>query len=61
MRKLRSPDFGGVGKLSSFPLLFRRKDGELIEGDLSASLVYDEKGAEVVSVGIFKDLRERVA
>ena len=60
MRKLRSPDFGGVGKLSSFPLLFRRKDGELIEGDLSASLVYDEKGAEMVSVGIFKDLRERV-
>jgi PAS domain S-box-containing protein len=60
MLKLRSHDFGGVGKLSSFPLLFQRKDGELIEGDLSASLVYDEKGEEVVSVGIFKDLRERV-
>ena len=60
MLKLRSPDFGGVGKLSSFPVLFRRKDGELIEGDLSASLVYDEKGNEVVSVGIIKDLRERL-
>jgi signal transduction histidine kinase len=33
---------------------------ELIEGDLSASFVYDEKGNEVVSVGIFKDLRERL-
>ena len=60
MLKLRSSDFGGVGKLTSFPLLVRRKDGELIEGDLSASFVYDEKGNEVVSVGIFKDLRERL-
>ncbi len=60
MQKLRSPDFGGVGKLSSFPLLFRRKDGELIEGDLSASLIYDERGNELVSVGIFRDLRERL-
>lgn len=60
MVKLRSSDFGGVGKLASFPLLVRRKDGELIEGDLSASIVYDEKGNEVVSVGIFKDLRERL-
>lgn len=60
MQKLRSREFGGVGKLSSFPLLFRRKDGELIECDLSASLIYDEEGNEIVSVGIFKDLRERL-
>ena len=59
MDKLRSPDFGGVGKLTSFPIFHRRKDGEMIEGDLSASLIYDEKGNEVASVGIFKDLRER--
>ena len=60
MEKLRSPDFGGVGKLTSFPIFHRRKDGELIEGDLSASLIYDEKGNEIASVGIFKDLRERL-
>lgn len=60
MQKLRSREFGGVGKLSSFPLLIRRKDGELIECDLSASLIYNEAGKEVVSVGIFKDLRERL-
>ena len=59
MDKLRSPDFGGIGKLTSFPIIHRRKDGEMIEGDLSASLIYDEKGNEVASVGIFKDLRER--
>ena len=60
MEKLRSPDFGGVGKLTSFPIFHRRKDGEMIEGDLSASLIYDEKGNEIASVGIFKDLRERL-
>jgi two-component system NtrC family sensor kinase len=60
MEKLRSPDYGGVGKLTSFPIFHRRKDGELIEGDLSASLIYDEKGKEIASVGIFKDLRERL-
>jgi two-component system NtrC family sensor kinase len=59
MDKLKSPDYGGIGKLTSFPIVHRRKDGELIEGDLSASLIYDEKGNEIASVGIFKDLRER--
>jgi two-component system NtrC family sensor kinase len=59
MQKLKSPDFGGIGKLTSFPIFHRKKDGEMIEGDLSASLIYDEKGNEIASVGIFKDLRER--
>ncbi len=60
MNKLRSPDSGGIGKLTSFSIFHKRKDGELIEGDLSASLIYDEKGNEIASVGIFKDLRERL-
>ncbi len=60
MEKLRSPDYGGIGKLTSFPIFHRRKDGELIEGDLSASIVYDEEGKQVASIGIFKDLRERL-
>jgi len=60
MEKLKSPDLGGIGKLTSFPIFHRRKDGGLIEGDLSASLIYGEKGNEIASVGIFKDLRERL-
>ena len=60
MEKMRSPDFGGVGKLTSFPILHRKKDGELIEGDLSASIIYDDMGKEIASIGIFKDLRERL-
>jgi len=60
MQKLRSPDYGGVGKLTSFPITHRGKDGELVEGDLSASIIYDEGGREIATVGIFKDLRERL-
>jgi two-component system NtrC family sensor kinase len=60
MQKLRSPDYGGVGKLTSFPITHRGKDGELVEGDLSASVIYDEGGKEIATVGIFKDLRERL-
>jgi two-component system NtrC family sensor kinase len=60
MAKMKSPDFGGLGRLTSFPITHRRKDGEWIEGDLSAALIYDEQGNEVASVGIFKDLRERL-
>ena len=60
MEKLRSPDYGGIGKLTPFPIVHRRKDGDLVEGDLSASIIYDEQGQEIASVGIFKDLRERL-
>ncbi|MCJ7641119.1 MAG: PAS domain S-box protein [Desulfobacterales bacterium] len=60
MEKLKSPDYGGVGKLISFPITHRKKNGELIEGDLSASIIYDEEGKEIASIGIFKDLRERL-
>jgi len=60
MAKMRSPDYGGVGKLTSFPISHKRKDGELIEGDLSAALIYNDEGKEIASVGIFKDLRERL-
>jgi two-component system NtrC family sensor kinase len=60
MEKLKSPDYGGIGKLTSFPITHRRKDGAAVEGDLSASLIYDENGQEIASVGIFKDLRERL-
>jgi PAS domain S-box-containing protein len=60
MAKMRSPDDGGTGKISSFPIIHRRKDGELIDGDLSAALIYNEEGEEIASVWIFKDMRERL-
>ena len=60
MQKLRSPDYGGVGKLTSFPITHRKKGGDLIEGDLSASIIYNDEGREIATVGIFKDLSERL-
>jgi PAS domain S-box-containing protein len=60
MRKLRSPDFGQIGKLSSTLVDLVTKHGETLPASLSAALIYDEEGQEMASVGIFTDLRERI-
>jgi len=60
MKMLRSGEYGGKGKLINYPMVYRRQDGEIVEGNLSASILYDPKGKEVASVGIFVDLRERL-
>jgi two-component system NtrC family sensor kinase len=60
MRKMRSPEFGGRGKLRTYPITFMHKDGHPVEGTLSASIIYDENGNEKASVGFFVDLEERL-
>ncbi len=60
MKMLRSDEYGGKGKLINYPMVYRRQDGEIVEGNLSASILYDPQGKEVASVGIFVDLRERL-
>lgn len=60
MKMLRSGEYGGVGKLSSYPLTFTSRDGEDIDGNLSASILYDDDGREIASVGIFVNLMERL-
>ncbi|MFH1350164.1 MAG: PAS domain S-box protein [Pseudomonadota bacterium] len=60
MRKLRSSEYGGVGRLRSYPMVLIRKDGEIVEVQLSAAIIYDLQGKEVASVGIFVDLKERL-
>ncbi len=60
MRKLRSPDFGGVGKLIPSHLSLINKAGEEIPCQLSAALIYGSSGNEMASVGIFTDLRPRL-
>ena len=59
MQKLRSEDYGGVGKLTPIRITVLTKNGEEIPIELSAALVYEE-GKEIASVGIFTDLRERL-
>lgn len=60
MQMMRSPDHGPVGKLQSYPMVYVRQDGEVIEGNLSSAIIYDADGVEAASVGIFVDLEERL-
>ncbi len=60
MKMMRSPEYGGIGKLRSYPIVFLRKDGEPVEGNFSAAILYDSEGKEIASVGIFVDLKDRL-
>jgi two-component system NtrC family sensor kinase len=60
MKKLRSPEYGGLGKFAPSQLNVVNKDGEEIPIQLSATLIYDGEGKEAASVGIFTDLRPRI-
>ncbi|MGM0664506.1 MAG: PAS domain-containing sensor histidine kinase [Thermodesulfobacteriota bacterium] len=60
MKMMRSPEYGGVGRLRSYPMVYVRRDGEIIDGNLSAAILYGSSGEELASVGIFVDLKERL-
>ncbi|MFZ2631083.1 MAG: PAS domain S-box protein [Desulfosalsimonadaceae bacterium] len=60
MKTLRSPDQGGVGVFPPQPVLYVRQDGKIIEGNLSAAMIYDDDGNEAATVGSFVDLTERI-
>ncbi len=60
MEMMRDEKFGGRGKLNSYVLNFKKNNGELVEGNLSASILYDEKGDELATVGLFVDLKEQL-
>jgi len=60
MRRLRSPNYGGTGKLLPTQFNVVNKFGEEIPIQLSATLIYNASGQEIASVGIFTDLRSRI-
>jgi len=60
MKRLRSPDFGGTGKLLPSQFNIVNKEGIEIPFQLSAALIYNGTGQEIASVGIFTDLRPRL-
>lgn len=60
MKKLRTEENGRRGQLKFYPVVFLKQDGEIAEGNLSASIVYDENHNEIATVGIFTDLKERL-
>jgi two-component system NtrC family sensor kinase len=60
MQMLRRDESGGVGRLRSYPMVYVRRDDEVVEGTLSAAIIYDANGKEIASVGSFVDLRDRL-
>jgi len=60
MQMLRSDKSGEAGRLNTYPMVYVRRDGEVVEGNLSAAIIYDANGKEIASVGSFVDLRDRL-
>ena len=59
MRKLRSDEYGGKGKLKSYKVDIIRKDGEIIPISVNAALIHEGE-KEIASIGFFHDLRESI-
>lgn len=59
MRKMRSEDYGGKGKLKEYHIDLLGKYGERIPISLYASIVYEDE-QEVATIGFFHDLRMRI-
>lgn len=57
MKKLRSEDYGGVGKLIAYRADGLSKDNKITPISLNAAIVY-ENGVEVATIGFFHDLRQ---
>ena len=60
MGKLREGNVRRRGRLKFYPVVLLKKDGQIAEGNLSASIVNDLNGKEMATVGIFMDLKERL-
>ena len=57
MLRLRSENYGGIGKLKSHHIDLKGKDSEPVPVRLNASIVYKDD-REVATIGYFRDLRE---
>jgi two-component system NtrC family sensor kinase len=60
MKQLRSEAFGGKGRLPCSQTTLVSAQGEEIPVELTAAIIY-EHGKEVATMGIFNDLREKLA
>lgn len=59
MQRLRSPEYGGRGRLETSQVTLVSKTRDFIPVNISAAIIY-ENGKEIASFGIFTDLRERL-
>jgi len=58
MAAMRTDEAEGKGRVSNFETTFKTKKGERIPVAISASIIYDDLGNEVGSIGFAKDIRE---
>jgi len=59
MKNLRSPDYGGVGKLHTTEMRVINSSGEEIPVEMNASIIYQD-GKEIATMGIYNDLRAKI-
>jgi len=58
MVAMRSDEHGGPGKVKNFETTFVTRWGEQMPVAISGSILYDENGLEIGSIGFAKDIRE---
>ena len=58
MAAMRADEGEDRGRVRNFETTFRTKRGDLIPVAISASIIYDDTGQEVGSIGFAKDIRE---
>lgn len=58
LNALRGDEFGQKGQVKNFETTLVAKNGEHIPVSFSGSLIYDEQGEEIGSIGFHRDLRE---
>ena len=58
MEAMRSEEIGEQGKVKNFETTLVAKSGERIPAAISASIIYDDAGQEIGTIGFLKDLRE---
>jgi PAS domain S-box-containing protein len=60
MRMIRSPQYGGVGRLEAIRWEVLARDGKRVPVQLSAAMLQDGQGRPSGTVGVFTDLREKL-
>ncbi len=58
MDAMRSDEWGGPGKIKSFETVFVDRWGQRINVAISGSILYDDAGLEIGSIGFAKDIHE---
>ncbi len=58
LEAMRGEDIGEKGKVKNFETTLVAKGGEQIPISFSGSIIYDENGTEIGSIGFHRDLRE---